>query len=110
MNNIFSGGIVFGDEADMVKLEDVQPLDLGQVGEVVITKDDTLLLKGKGKQSDIDKRADQLRDLIAETTSEYEKEKLQERLARLASGVAVLKVGGSSDVPNLFLHIKHFFF
>lgn len=82
----------------MVKLEDVQPSDLGQVGEVVITKDDTLLLKGKGKQADIDKRSNQLRDLIADTTSDYEREKLQERLARLASGVAVLKVGGSSEV------------
>ena len=72
--------------------------DLGQVGEVIITKDDTLLLKGKGEKSNIDKRADQIRDQISNTTSDYEKEKLQERLARLASGVAVLRVGGSSEV------------
>ena len=71
---------------------------MGQVGEVIITKDDCLLLKGKGKKSDIDRRDDQLRDQIENTTSEYEKEKLQERLARLASGVAVLRVGGSSEV------------
>jgi chaperonin GroEL len=71
---------------------------LGQVGEVLITKDDTLLLKGKGKKADIDRRANQLRDQIENTTSDYEKEKLQERLARLASGVAVLRVGGSSEV------------
>jgi len=71
---------------------------LGQVGEVIITKDDTLILKGKGKKSDIDRRADQIRDQIENTTSDYEKEKLQERLARLASGVAVLRVGGSSEV------------
>lgn len=95
---IATGGIVFGDEANVVKLEDVQPSDLGQVGEIVITKDDTLILKGKGKKEDIEKRADQIRDQIETTTSEYEKEKLQERLARLASGVAVLKVGGSSEV------------
>lgn len=75
-----------------------QASDLGQVGEVNITKDDTLFLKGKGKKSDIDKRADQIRDQIENTTSDYEKEKLQERLARLASGVAVLRVGGSSEV------------
>lgn len=75
-----------------------QPSDLGQVGEVLITKDDTLFLKGKGKKTDIDRRADQLRDQIEDTSSEYEKEKLQERLARLASGVAVLRVGGSSEV------------
>lgn len=71
---------------------------MGQVGEVIITKDDTLILKGKGKKADIDRRADQIRDQIENTTSDYEKEKLQERLARLASGVAVLRVGGSSEV------------
>lgn len=95
---IASGGIVFGDDANLVKLEDVQIGDLGKVGEVVITKDDTLLLKGKGKKEDIDRRVDQIKDQISETTSEYEKEKLQERLARLASGVALLRVGGSSEV------------
>lgn len=57
-----------------------------------------ILSTGKGKKEDIDRRADQIRDQIDTTTSEYEKEKLQERLARLASGVAVLKVGGSSEV------------
>lgn len=71
---------------------------MGQVGEVIITKDDTLILRGKGKKSDVDRRADQIRDQIENTTSDYEKEKLQERLARLASGVAVLRVGGSSEV------------
>lgn len=95
---ISTGGIVFGDDGNLVKLEDVQVSDLGQIGEVVITKDDTLLLKGKGRKEDIDRRAEQLRDQIKETTSEYEKEKFQERLARLASGVAVLKIGGSSEV------------
>ncbi|KAJ8971352.1 hypothetical protein NQ314_000743, partial [Rhamnusium bicolor] len=95
---IATGGIVFGDDANIVKLEDIKLSDLGQIGEIVITKDDTLLLKGKGKKDDIDRRADQIRDQIETTTSEYEKEKLQERLARLASGVAVLKVGGSSEV------------
>lgn len=95
---VATGGIVFGDDSNVVKLEDVQLSDLGQVGEIVITKDDTLILKGKGKKDDIDRRADQIRDQIQTTTSEYEKEKLQERLARLASGVALLKVGGSSEV------------
>ncbi|CAG9565035.1 unnamed protein product [Danaus chrysippus] len=95
---ISTGGVVFGDEANLIKIEDVQLSDLGQVGEVVITKDDTLILKGKGKKADIDRRAEQIRDQIQETNSEYEKEKLQERLARLASGVAVLHVGGSSEV------------
>lgn len=95
---IATGGVVFGDDANLIKMEDVQLPDLGQVGESIITKDDTLLLKGKGKKADIDRRAEQIRDQIQETTSEYEKEKLQERLARLAAGVAVLRVGGSSEV------------
>lgn len=95
---ILTGGIVFGDDANLIKLENIQLCDLGEVGEVVITKDDTLFLKGKGKKNDIDHRADVIRDQILNTTSDYEKEKLQERLARLASGVAVLRVGGSSEV------------
>lgn len=95
---IATGGICFGDEANLVKLEDVQLSDLGKVGEVVITKDDTLLLKGKGTKEHIERRSEQLRDQIKETTSEYEKEKLQERLARLSAGVALLRIGGSSEV------------
>lgn len=95
---ISTGALVFGDDANLIKLEDVKVSDLGQIGEVVITKDDTLLLRGKGQKTDIDRRVEQIRDQIEETTSEYEKEKLQERLARLSSGVAVLKVGGSSEV------------
>lgn len=95
---VATGGLVFGDEANLVKLEDVQAGDLGQAGEVVITKDDTLVLKGKGKREDVDRRVAQIRDEIELSNSEYEKEKLGERLARLASGVAVLRVGGSSEV------------
>uniref|UniRef100_A0A023GNE6 Putative chaperonin subunit ixodes scapularis chaperonin subunit n=1 Tax=Amblyomma triste TaxID=251400 RepID=A0A023GNE6_AMBTT len=95
---VATGALVFGDEANLVKLEDVQASDLGQAGEVVITKDDTLLLKGKGKKEDVDRRVAQIRDEIELSNSEYEKEKLGERLARLASGVAVLRVGGSSEV------------
>lgn len=95
---ISSGGIVFGDEANLSKLEDIRIEDFGQVGEVTITKDDTLLLKGKGKEDKIKYRVEQLKDEIEETNSEYEKEKLNERLARLSSGVAVLKIGGSSEV------------
>lgn len=95
---IATGGVVFGDDAQLLKLEDVQPQDLGQIGEVTVTKDDTLLLKGKGSQDRIQRRVEQIKDEIENTNSEYEKEKLSERLARLASGVAVIKVGGSSEV------------
>merc|ERR1719516_441288 len=95
---VATGGLVFGTEGDTLKLEDVQIQDFGRVGEVVVTKDDTMLLKGAGDESSVGRRVDQIRDQIEETNSEYEKEKLQERMARLASGVAVLKIGGSSEV------------
>lgn len=95
---VASGGIVFGDEADMYKLEDVQMNDFGTVKEVTVTKDDTLMMKGGGEKSELEKRIQQIRDEIELSTSEYEKEKLNERLAKLSSGVAVLKIGGSSEV------------
>merc|ERR1712096_464447 len=95
---VASGGLVFGTEGDTLKLEDIQIQDFGTVGEVVITKDDTMLLKGGGDDSSVSRRVDQIREQIEDTSSEYEKEKLQERMARLASGVAVLKLGGSSEV------------
>lgn len=94
---ISSGGIVFGDDANL-QVQDVQLSDLGQVGEVVITKDDTLLLKGKGCTVDIDRHVDQLREKIKETTFEFEKQRFQERLARLVSSVAILKIGGSTKI------------
>ena len=78
--------------------EDVQIQDFGKVGEVTVTKDDCMLLRGGGAEAEITKRVDMIRDQIEDTNSEYEKEKLQERMARLASGVAVLKIGGSSEV------------
>lgn len=89
---VATGGLVFGDDANLVKIEDIQIHDFGQVGEVTVTKDDTLLLRGKGRPDDISQRVEQIKDQMELTTSEYEKEKLQERLAKLASGVAVLKV------------------
>merc|ERR550519_2633634 len=82
---VASGGLVFGDENALVKLEDIQMQDFGKVGEVVITKDDTLMLKGGGASSDVDRRVGQIKEQIENSTSEYEKEKMQERMARLAS-------------------------
>jgi chaperonin GroEL len=95
---IATGGLVFGEEGSDLKLEDIQAQDFGKVGEVVITKDDTLMLKGQGAEAMIAKRVEMLKDQIEESTSEYEKEKMQERMARMCSGVAVLKIGGSSEV------------
>ena len=89
---VSTGATVFGDEAEMFKLEDVKLSDFGRVGEVTITKDDTLLLKGQGEKKSIERRVNQIKDELEDTTSEYEKEKLNERLAKLSSGVAVLKV------------------
>lgn len=83
---------VFGDETLGLALEDIQAHDFGKVGEVQITKDDTLLLKGGGSPADIEKRAVEIAEQLESTTSDYEKEKLNERLAKLSDGVAVLKV------------------
>jgi len=95
---IACGGTVFGDEANLTKLDEVTVQDFGRVGEVIVTKDDTLLMRGKGDPTSIERRVSSLKDEIADTNSEYEKEKLQERLAKLSNGVAVLKVGGSSEI------------
>uniref|UniRef100_A0A7I2V2X6 60 kDa heat shock protein, mitochondrial n=1 Tax=Homo sapiens TaxID=9606 RepID=A0A7I2V2X6_HUMAN len=95
---IATGGAVFGEEGLTLNLEDVQPHDLGKVGEVIVTKDDAMLLKGKGDKAQIEKRIQEIIEQLDVTTSEYEKEKLNERLAKLSDGVAVLKVGGTSDV------------
>jgi chaperonin GroEL len=95
---IATGGTVFGDESSLVKLEEIQPSDFGEADEVTITKEDTLILRGKGSPQEIEKRVEQLAFEIENSTSEYEKEKLNERLAKLSKGVAVLKIGGASEV------------
>jgi len=75
-----------------LKMEEIQLNDLGQVGEVVVTKDDCLLMKGRGDSNAINDRVQQIREEIESTNSDYEREKFQERLAKLAGGVAVIKV------------------
>src|SRR6476659_821677 len=72
--------------------------DLGSAALATVGKDDTIFLNGAGQKESITARADEIRNLISSTTSDYEKEKLQERLAKLAGGVAVIKVGGSSEL------------
>lgn len=94
---ILTGGTVFSDQVD-VKLEKCLLEDLGSAGSATITKDDSIFLTGGGSKEAIDARTDQLRSLINETTSDYEKEKMQERLAKMCGGVAVIKVGGTSEV------------
>jgi chaperonin GroEL len=95
---VATGATVFGDDANLNKLEDILIDDFGQAGEVTITKDDTLILNGTGDSKEVEKRVQQILDEIEHSTSDYEKEKLNERLAKLSRGVAVLKVGGASEV------------
>lgn len=80
------------------KLEDVTLDMLGSIKTVSITKDDTVMLDGAGETAAIEDRCEQIRQAVEQTTSEYEKDKLKERLAKLAGGVAVIKVGGASEV------------
>lgn len=94
---VLTGGTVFSDEVD-IKLEKCQFEDLGSCGTATVTKDDTIFLSGDGAKEAIASRAEQIRQLIADTTSDYEREKLQERLAKMCGGVAVIKVGGTSEV------------
>ncbi len=81
-----------------IKLENVNITMLGRAKKVVITKDDTTIVDGNGEKADIEARVGQIKQQIEETTSDYDKEKLQERLAKLAGGVAVLRVGGATEV------------
>jgi chaperonin GroEL len=80
------------------KLEDVTLEQLGSVKTLTIAKDDTIMLDGAGSAEAIEERCESIRDAIETTTSEYEKDKLKERLAKLSGGVAVIKVGGASEV------------
>lgn len=89
---------VFGEEYVDKKIEQVTQEDFGQIGEVTVTKDDCLMLNGNGDPSEVDMRVQQILDDIQNTNSDYEKEKLNERIARMKDGVAVIKVGGSSEL------------
>jgi chaperonin GroEL len=94
---ILTGGQLISDELGM-KLESVTVNMLGRAGKVVIDKENTTIVKGAGKKKDIEARVGQIKAQIDETTSDYDREKLQERLAKLAGGVAVIRVGGATEV------------
>ena len=94
---ILIGGRVVAEELGM-KLEHIDLADLGSCQRVIMDKDNTTIVDGAGKKKDIAGRADQIRAQIAETTSDYDREKLQERLAKLAGGVAVIRVGAATEV------------
>jgi chaperonin GroEL len=94
---VLTGGQVISEDLG-IKLENVALDMLGRAKKVVITKDDTTIVDGAGKKADIEARVAQIRQQIEDTTSDYDREKLQERLAKLAGGVAVIKVGGSTEI------------
>jgi chaperonin GroEL len=81
-----------------IKLENITLKDLGRAKTIIVDKDNTTIVEGAGKKSAIEARINQIRAQIEETTSDYDKEKLQERLAKLAGGVAVVKVGAATEV------------
>ena len=94
---ILTGGQVISEDLG-IKLENVKIGDLGSCKKVKIDKENSTIVAGEGKKNDIEARCNQIRSEINETTSDYDKEKLQERLAKLAGGVAVIKVGGATEV------------
>jgi chaperonin GroEL len=91
-----TGGLVVSEDLGM-KLENIKIEDLGRVRRVQIDKDHTTLIDGAGKKADIEGRIGQIRRQIEETTSDYDREKLQERLAKLAGGIAVINVGAATE-------------
>jgi chaperonin GroEL len=93
---VLSGGQVISEEIG-IKLENVTVRDLGSAKKVVITKDDTTIIQGAGSHAAIEARCKELRRQIEDTTSDYDREKLQERLAKLSGGVAVIRVGAPSE-------------
>nr|BAL45644.1 heat shock protein 60 [Ulva pertusa] len=94
---VLTGAQVVSEELGM-KLETTELEALGTARKVTITKDDTILLDGAGAKDSIQERCEQIREAASTTTSDYDRDKLQERLAKLSGGVAVLKIGGASEV------------
>jgi len=93
---ILTGGTLISEELGL-KLENAQLKDLGRARRVVVTKEHTTIIDGAGKKEDIEARVKQIRAQIEETTSDYDREKLQERLAKLVGGVAVIYVGAATE-------------
>jgi chaperonin GroEL len=94
---VLTGGQVISEDLG-IKLENVTLQMLGRAKKVTIAKENTTIVDGSGKKKEIEGRVNQIKAQIEETTSDYDKEKLQERLAKLAGGVAVIRVGGATEV------------
>ena len=94
---VSTGATLVSEEIGM-KLEDTDPTIMGTAKKVIVTKGDTIILDGQGDKKDLEERIDTIKKQIGKTNSDYEKEKLQERLGKLTGGIAVIKVGGSSEI------------
>jgi len=93
---ILTGGKAITEDLG-IKLENVQVSDLGQAKKITVDKDNTTIVEGKGKHNEVEGRVKEIRGQIEKTTSDYDREKLQERLAKLVGGVAVIKVGAATE-------------
>ena len=102
---ITCGGTVISEDVGL-KLENVEIKMLGTAGKIIATKDKTIIVSGKGAKRDIDARAAQLRKQAADADSKFDKEKLEERLAKLSGGVAVIKVGAATETEMKYLKLK----
>jgi chaperonin GroEL len=94
---VLTGGEAVTEDLGL-KLENLTLADLGQAKRIKVDKDNTTIVDGNGKKADIDGRVKQIRNQVEETTSDYDREKLQERLAKLVGGVAVIRVGAATEV------------
>jgi chaperonin GroEL len=94
---VLTGGRVISEDLG-IKLENLTLADLGQAKKIIIDKDNTTIVEGAGRRADLAGRVASIRTQVAETTSDYDREKLQERLAKLAGGVAVIKVGAATEI------------
>src|SRR5690606_22884945 len=94
---ILTGGTVISEELGL-KLENVKLEDLGQAKRIEVSKENTIIIDGAGEESKIKSRIDQIKKQAEEATSDYDREKLRERVAKLAGGVAVIKVGAATEV------------
>lgn len=102
---VVTGGVVVSDEVGL-KFENVTLDMLGRAGRVIATKDKTTIVDGKGKKAEVEKRVKEIRAQLANTDSKYDKEKLEERMAKLSGGVAILRVGAATETEMKYLKLK----
>lgn len=102
---VVTGGTVVSEDVG-IKFENVTLDMLGKAGRVIATKDKTIIVDGKGKKSDVERRIEQLKKQIDQTDSKYDREKLEERVAKLSGGVAILRVGAATETEMKYLKLK----